>query len=188
MENLVQREIIQAVIKAKNRGEDIKPTIKALAKEFSLTEFMVRGIIENSAMYGLERISGPKQESKKWQPLDYTRAIKKLEDKIYELRAEVVKLHNRLNRELRITENPSTRRGLSSFEAEEEPLELREHEEIPRRQILLKAHENIEPEKRERIEELRETIDRARSRLDKKEEEGPRLIFRGLEEVGKVQK
>lgn len=45
-------------------------------------------------------------------------------------------------------ENPWARRRLSSIEAEEELLEPQKDEEIPKRQVFLKAYELIGPKKR----------------------------------------
>jgi len=84
-----------------------------------------------------------------------------------------------------LRESPRASRKVSSLEAEEESVKPQEREEVPGRQIFLRAHEDIEPEKRERIEELGEKVDRARSRLDRREEtESPRLTLRDLLKVG----
>jgi len=193
MENLIQQEMIKAVLIARENGEDIKETIKELAQEFNLTEFMVKGIIEHSAMYGLEQICGPKTWGKKWRPIDYTKAIKRLEDKIYELHTLIVKTNNRINKELGIRESRwlpgrlselESRESLSEAEELAEPSESQEDEGIPKGQILVKAHEVVGPNQREEwIKELRGTIDRVRNRLQRKEE-GPSLIFRDLQRKG----
>ena len=166
MENLIQQEIIQAVIDARNQGKDIKQTIKKLAKEFALTEFMVKGIIENSALYGLEQIPGPKTDGKIWKPMDYTKAIRKLEDKIYELEAELARTKTRIGRELEIREDPWIRQRLSTS--------LDVDENIPTKQVKTVKGEN-------RIQELRKKIDEVRALLDE-EQEKPRLTFRALKE------
>jgi len=102
MENqdLIQQEIVRAILTDREKRKPIKQTIKELAREFSLTEFMVRGIIEASALYGLEQVQGPKAGGKKWVPLNHTEAIKRLEDRIYSLETELVKLRNSIEREL----------------------------------------------------------------------------------------
>jgi hypothetical protein len=169
-QTLIQEEIIRAVLNARKEGQPIKETIKSLAKEFNLTEFMVRGIIEYSAMYGLERGHGPKQTGSSWKPLDYAKAIERLDRKVYQLQAEIVKLNNRLTREF---DGWGNRRNISA-------VVVKEREE---------GEEPSPPERKspgnEEINRLRAEIDKARDRIDRKEERGnPGLLFVDLKRVG----
>jgi hypothetical protein len=186
MESLIQQEIVRAVLNAREKGENYKKTIKALAKEFDLSMHVVQAIVEMSATYGLERIEGEKTAGKLWQRMGYTRAIKRLEDKIYQIQADIVRLNNRLARELGMRENPWASRRLSSELEEGEPPEAQDDRPIDKGKIIIKAHEDIEPEGKGRIEELREMVDRTRNRLGKEEtSEKPSLLFRDLRQVEK---
>jgi len=62
---------------------------------------MVKGIIEASALYGLEQVQGPEAGGKRWVPLNHTEAIKKLESKVYHVEGELIRLRNSIERELR---------------------------------------------------------------------------------------
>lgn len=69
---------------------------------------MIKGMIEHSAMYGLERVTGLITDGKKWKPIDYVKATKRPEDKIYELQAQIVKLNNRIARGMEAREHAKT--------------------------------------------------------------------------------
>ena len=96
MENLIQQEIIKAVVNARNEGKNIRKIITELAREFNLTRFMVKGIIENSALYGLEQVQGPKAKGKIWKPLNHAKAIEKLGNKNCQLEAEITKINKKI--------------------------------------------------------------------------------------------
>jgi len=188
MENLIQQDIIRAVITARESGQDIKKVIKDLAKQFNVTEFVIKGIIEFSATYGMEKVSGPKAGGKNWKPLDYLKRIEKIEDHVYRLEGQIVKLHNRINKDLGLRES----RWNCDGDWHRNPNE--ENEEIPKRPVLIKAREAESPDNtgeventqdKSRIQELREKIDEVRALLDEKEER-PRLTFQGIEEGKKA--
>jgi len=164
-QSLIQDEIIRAVLTDKKKGKPIKQTIRELAKEFSLTEFMVKGIIEASALYGLEQVQGPKAGGKNWKPIDYAKAIKQLSDKVYHLEAELVKLRNSIGRE-------SPRKGFVShrFTDHTEPIP-RDREEDHKPQVIIEGlgsvkYRDIPVKSIDKIKKLRGKIDRVRDKLE----------------------
>ena len=144
MENLIQQEIIQAVLEARKRKKDIKQTIKALAKEFTLTEYAIKGIIELSATWGMEQTQGQKAGGKLWKPLNHVEEIKRIWDKLYQLESDLARTKTRFNRELGIREDP-----------------------WPRKKRI-----NAEDKSFTRIQELREKIDEVRELINEEGKAG----------------
>ncbi len=182
-EQAIQNDIIRSILQAKEKGKDIQQTIRELAKEFDITQSMIKGIIERSAMYGLERCSGPVTEGKNWKPLDHTKAIEKLTNKIYQVEARVVRLENLLVRREQFNEIFRVAHEKGLFD---ELLPTKKPEN------LLLESETIDIEEQTRINRVRNLIDETREhtkgqmdRFKKKAPSGSGLTFTELQEVNK---